>query len=158
MKDTPIVRAASAGDVERIHALLEIYAARKVVLPRPKEEILSAVGTFVVAEAAGEIRGCAAVRDFGGGLLEVRSLVVDPAFQGQGIGRAIVSGIVEGLRRDRGRWRLFALTLRPEFFRALGFREVPKAVFPEKIWSDCSKCAKRACCDETAVMLESDGY
>ena len=85
----------------------------------------------------------------------MRSLVVHPGAQRQGVGRIMLRAIVAELHRVRSVWRLFALTQRPEFFRSVGFREVPKALFPEKIWSDCAKCPKRQRCDEVAVLLDA---
>lgn len=154
MKNLLTVRAAAEADVSAIHRLLEIYAARAVVLSRSEEDIRFYLGNFVVAEIDGVVRGCAAVRDFGNNLLEVRSLVVEPGFQGKGIGRAMVEAIIAGLRirRRESGWRLFALTYQREFFEALGFEVVDRAKFPEKIWSDCSKCPKRDCCDEIAML------
>lgn len=149
------VRQAESGDVDAIFQLLELYAPSGIVLQRSKEDIALFLKNFRVAVFNGSVVGCAAVRDFGNDLLEVRSLVIHPDFQGRGIGGKIIRTIIDGLKQSRDSWRLFALTLRPEFFCALGFREVPKALFPEKIWSDCAKCAKRHCCDETAVLLDS---
>ncbi|MBQ9787309.1 MAG: GNAT family N-acetyltransferase [Lentisphaeria bacterium] len=156
MKNLLIVREAQISDVDRIFELLEIYSVKKVVLSRSRDDIALFIGNFVVAEYEGEVCGCAAVRDFGNDLLEIRSLVVAPELQGKGVGKAIIGMIVEKVKAHREYWRLFALTLQPEFFRTLGFREVPKALFPEKIWSDCSKCAKRDKCDEIALLLESE--
>ena len=31
---------------------------------------------------------------------------------------------------------------------------VNRELFPEKIWSDCAKCPKHSCCDETAMLIE----
>ena len=157
MKESLIIRKASAQDVESIHALLELYAPAGIVLSRSKEDINFFISNFTVAIYEDKVCGCAAVRDFGNDLLEVRSLVVAPGMQSKGIGKAMLKVIISNLNDERKYWRLFALTLRPDFFRSLGFREVPKSLFPEKIWSDCSKCAKRSCCDETALLLESDG-
>lgn len=156
MKETLVVRSAEIADVEAIFNLLEIYAASGVVLPRSKEDITFFLNNFTVAEYEGKVCGCTAVRDFSHDLLEVRSLVVMPGLQGKGIGKAMLRSVIDSLNAKRDYWRLFALTLRPDFFRSLGFREVPKSLFPEKIWSDCSKCSKRSCCDEIAVLLESD--
>jgi len=50
--------------------------------------------------------------------------------------------------------RIFALTMRPRLFQRLGFKVVDKELFPQKVWSDCSKCPKRDCCDEVAVSLD----
>ena len=156
MKNLLNIRDAVLEDVDQIFDLLEIYAAKHVVLSRSRDDIAFFIGNFVVAEYEGRVCGCAATRDFGNDLLEIRSLVVDPALQGRGVGRAIIDMIVNKLKSRRQNWRLFALTLRPDFFRAMGFREVPKALFPEKIWSDCSKCSKRDCCDEIALLLEAE--
>ncbi len=146
---------AEPRDIDSIFQLLELYAPSGIVLQRSKEDIGLFLKNFRVAASGGNIVGCAAVRDFGNDLLEVRSLVIHPDFQKQGIGGKIIRSIICDLQKHRASWRLFALTLRPDFFCAQGFREVPKALFPEKIWSDCAKCAKRHCCDEIAVLLDS---
>jgi amino-acid N-acetyltransferase len=150
------VRHAELSDVESIFNLLELYTAKGIVLSRSREDIALFISNFMVAEIDGIIHGCVALRDFGKDLLEVRSLVVSPQFQGKGIGKALVNAIVEDLKFSRPEWRLFTLTTTPEFFNSLGFREVPKSLFPEKIWSDCSKCAKRDCCDEVALLIEAE--
>ena len=156
MKNLLTVREAVESDVKTIFRLLEIYAAKAIVLSRSEEDIRFYLGNFVVAEIDGVVRGCAAVRDFGNDLLEVRSLVVEPGFQGKGIGRAMIEAIIAGLKIRRNHWRLFTLTYPVEFFKALGFAIVDRTLFPEKIWSDCSKCPKQACCDETAMLVEYD--
>ncbi len=154
MKNLLTVRAAGLEDVSSIHRLLELYAVKGIVLARSEEDIRFYLGNFVVAEVDDEVRGCVAVRDFGNDLLEVRSLVVEPGYQGKGIGRAMVEAVIAGLKVRRNRWRLFALTYQAEFFKSLGFKVVERDLFPEKIWADCAKCAKRDCCDETAMLLE----
>ncbi len=156
MKNLLTVREAAESDVKTIFRLLEIYAVKAIVLSRSEEDIRFYLGNFVVAEIDGVVRGCAAVRDFGNDLLEVRSLVVEPGFQGKGIGRAMIEAIIAGLKIRRNRWRLFTLTYQVEFFKALGFTIVDRTLFPEKIWSDCSKCPKQERCDETAMLIEYD--
>ena len=154
MNGSIIVRPACTSDVDAIFRLLELYTASGIVLKRSKEDITGYLANFIVAEKAGSVCGCCAARDFGHDLLEVRSLVVDPACQGMGIGKMMVNSIIDRLDRERENWRLFTLTLQVEFFRSLGFVVVDKEIFPEKIWSDCSKCPKYSCCDETALLLE----
>ena len=154
MKNLLTVREATEAHVKKIHELLVIYSKKAIVLARSEEDIRFYLGNFLVAEVGGTVRGCAAARDFGNGLLEVRSMVVEPEFQGKGIGRAMIEALIAGLRVKRKQFRLFALTYQVEFFKALGFQVVDRSLFPEKIWSDCAKCPKNDCCDETAMLIE----
>jgi len=55
---------------------------------------------------------------------------------------------VEELARKRGIFDVFALTLQPEFFAAIGYERVDRARYPEKIRRDCLACARRFACNE----------
>ena len=153
MKESLNVRAAELKDVDAVFELLEIYAPGGTVLRRSKEDIAFYIGNFMVAEYGNRVCACAALRDFGKDLLELRSVVVHPDLQGRGVGKTLVEALIAGLRVSREHWRLFTLTTTPAFFKTLGFVETVKEEFPEKIWSDCSKCAKLHCCDEVALMI-----
>ena len=154
MNSVVTIRPAQPDDVDAIFELLELYTASGIVLKRSKEDISGYLANFIVAVVNGSVCGCCAARDFGHDLLEVRSLVVSPVCQGKGVGRKLVSSIIDRLNKERRVWRLFTLTLQVDFFKSLGFSVVEKEIFPEKIWSDCSKCPKFNCCDETALFLE----
>jgi amino-acid N-acetyltransferase len=154
VKSLVTIREAVESDIEKIHELLTIYSKQAIVLERSEEDIRFYLGNFLVAEVGGVVRGCAAARDFGNDLLEVRSMVVEPEFQGKGIGRAMVEALIAGLRVRRPKFRLFSLTYQVKFFQSLGFKVVDRRLFPEKIWSDCAKCPKNQCCDETALLIE----
>ena len=147
---------ASDQDAHAIHALLEPYADDGIVLRRSVEDILAYIKNFRVACKGDRLCGCVAVRDFGNNLMEVRSLVIDRSLQGQGIGRILIEFIINQLysRYPDGNWSLFTLTGQPGFFQRLGFQIVSKEMFPQKIWSDCSKCKKQNCCDETALLFD----
>ena len=147
------VRRAELADVENIHGILQEYAAEGLLLPRTKEDLSRRIGNFRICEKDGFFAGCAALRDYGEGLYEVRSLAVKKAFRGTGLGSLLVAGILELLKKEKKSCRVFALTYRASFFCRLGFRIVSKELFPQKIWSDCSICPKAACCDETAVLI-----
>ena len=146
-------RPAQAEDAERIADMLVPYAREGLVLPRSAAEIRGHIASFLVAERGGQVLGCVALRDYGSGLQEVRSLVVSPEAAGHGIDTQLVDAAVE-LARTRGASRVFALTLRSHLFCRLGFIEVDKAMFPQKVWLDCARCRKRDQCDEVAVLLD----
>ena len=55
------------------------------------------------------------------------------------------------LARLRGIGEVFALTLAPEFFRAVGYSVVERTLYPEKIRRDCLRCPRRIRCDEVCV-------
>jgi epoxyqueuosine reductase len=56
-------------------------------------------GQLLMARHEGQAVGCVAVRQIGEGLCEMKRLFVQPAFQGQGIGRALAEAIIEEARR-----------------------------------------------------------
>lgn len=150
------VRMACPEDAVAIHSLLELYVADGTVLQRSVEDILLYIKNFRVAYRGDKLCGCVAVRDFGSKLMEVRSLVISPDMQGQGIGRILINFVLNQLFElyPDGKWSLFTLTKQPGFFHKMGFLTVSKEMFPQKIWSDCSKCKKKDCCDETALLFD----
>lgn len=150
-----VIRPADSGDPAPVAALLRPFAEKKIVLERNEEDIRFYLANFLIADACGEVVGCVAVRDFGNSLFEVRSLAVREDFQKHGVGAALINSAVERLqKRCPEGFRLFTLTLVPGFFERAGFVKVQKELFPEKIWSDCSKCPKLDVCDEVALLLE----
>jgi len=147
------IRPAQPADAEAIVGLLDPYVADGIVLPRTPAEVRAQAADFLVAQADGRVVGAVALRDYGNYLHEIRSLVVDPALAGQGLGSQLVSAAVE-LARQRGARRVFALTLRPRLFERLHFLLVDRDLFPQKVWADCSNCPKRCRCDEVAVAVD----
>lgn len=148
-----MITPADAVDAETIAALLDPYVATGIVLKRTPEDIRENIGNFLTAWRDLRLVGAVAVRDFGGGLNEIRSLVVHPDETGKGIGSALIKAAV-ALARRRGAGRVFALTLRPGVFQRQAFAQVDMDIFPEKVWSDCRNCPKRDCCDEVAMLLD----
>ena len=160
MNEFPVtVRPAAESDVHAIWELLEPYAQAGIVLRRSEEDILFYIKNFRIALSGDRVCGCVAVRDFGNNLLEVRSLVVSDEVQGRGVGRKLIEFVIGQLysQRPAGDWNLFTLTGQQVFFERMGFKVVEKERFPEKIWSDCSKCRKQHCCDEVALLFDHQG-
>lgn len=108
---------------------------------------------FFVIEIDRRVVAIGALEIFTEDLGEVRSLVVDAAYERRGFGRLIVQRIVAEAR-NIGLRRVMALTYVPEFFHKLGFKTVSMGSLPEKVWSVCVKCYKYNNCDEVAVLLE----
>ncbi len=145
------IRRARVGDVPRLYEMINYYAARGDMLPKTLDQLYNRVRTFNVAEADGEVVGCAALHVTWADLAEVVSLAVHPDFQGRGLGRRLVEPLFDEAR-ELGIPTLFTLTLQVGFFSRLGFREVPKLRLPHKIWQDCATCFKQDRCDEIAMV------
>ena len=116
MKDGIVIRAARSADVEGIVALINEYAAEKIMLARTPASVELTLQDFVVAsDARGRMLACGALKEYSPSLAEVASVAVSRDAHGQGLGRRIVQA-VEQLAERRGVEELFALTTTPAFF------------------------------------------
>lgn len=144
------IRNATIEDVERIHELINGYAELDKMLFASMSTIYENLQIFKVAELDGETVGCCALKVLWKDLAEIKSLAVDEAQFGKGIGRALVLGCVEKAK-ELGLKKIFTLTLEPDFFTKVGFALVQKDTLPMKVWSDCTECPKQDHCDEIAL-------
>jgi N-acetylglutamate synthase-like GNAT family acetyltransferase len=142
------VRRARPGDAVAISRLNNTFANEGQMLKRTPEMIALAIDDYVVVQnSAGTLLACGALKEYSPSVAEVAAIAVSKEAHGRGLGRAIV-GAVEALARKRGIFDLFALTLQPEFFAAIGYERVDRARYPEKIRRDCLGCARRFACNE----------
>jgi len=146
---TPQIRRALVGEADAISRLNNFFADQHVMLRRTAEMIATGIDDYIVAvDDHGRILACGALKEYSPSLAEVAAVAVAPDAQGLGLGRSIVNA-VETLARQRGIPEVFALTLEPKFFEALGYSRVDRARYPEKIRRDCIGCARRFACNET---------
>jgi amino-acid N-acetyltransferase len=149
-----IYRRARVADIYHIAALINGYAAERVMLPKTADAISMAIDDFIVAtDRHGRLLGCAALREYAPSLAEVASVAVARSAHGLGIGRQLVER-VEALGAARGITEVFALTTTTGFFEAMDYAVVERARFPEKICRDCVICPRRMACDEICVAKE----
>lgn len=152
-----MVRPARPTDVQGIATLVNEYAAEGLMLMRTPEEIALALHDYVVAvDERGRVLGSGALREYAPSLAEVSAIAVARDAHGRGVGRVIVEE-VERLARRRGIREVFALTLAPQFFEALGYVAVDRGIYPEKVRRDCGGCAKRFGCVEICMRRILDG-
>jgi amino-acid N-acetyltransferase len=149
------VRTAKIDDAKAIYSLISSYAERDKMLFRSMADIYENIQSFFVAEQDGLHAGCCALQVIWSDLAEIKSLAVAEAKIGSGVGKALVVAAVEGAR-DLGVKKVFALTLKPDFFGKMGFQVVNKDALPMKVWSDCARCPKQQNCDEIAVIRASE--
>ena len=139
------IRQAVAADARAIHALILYYAASGVLLPRSVEDVVSDIDTFLVCEQAHAIVGCLSLVEYHAGLAEIRSVAVEPARAGRGIGSRLVRQALEDAAMQ-GIARVLAVTAAPDFFVRLGFEAAGSAAMTEKVDRDCRGCKKAQGC------------
>ena len=152
------VRRARPWEADAISALNNTFANEALMLRRTPEMIALAIDDYVVVQASGgELLACGALKEYSPSVAEVAAIAVSREAHGKGLGRAIVRA-VEELACKRGIQDVFALTLQPEFFAAIGYERVDRARYPEKIRRDCLGCARRFACNEIcfAKSLSAD--
>lgn len=113
------IERATANDLPAVEALLTSAGL-------PLDGVGPAFRSGVVARDDGRIVGCAAVELYGPAAL-VRSVAVDPAARGLGLGSALVAA-VETLARDAGAQEAYLLTESAErWFPRFGYAPIPRA-------------------------------
>jgi N-acetylglutamate synthase-like GNAT family acetyltransferase len=143
-----VIRRACAGDAEAIARLIAVFADEALMLKRTPEMVSLAIDDYVVGVSRdGEIVACGALKEYSPSVAEVAAIAVSRTVHGCGVGKAIVRA-VEALAVKRGIYDVFALTLQPAFFGAIGYQRVDRARYPEKIRRDCLSCARRFACNE----------
>src|SRR5919204_791687 len=119
--DSIMLRGARRADIADIAALINGFASDWLMLPRSAESIALALGDFLVAtDDRGEVLACGALKEYSPSLAEISSLAVAREAHGQGLGRVVVQSLEE-IACAREIDELFALTLAPGFFQALGY-------------------------------------
>lgn len=147
MTDPVSIGDAREDDLPGIRRLLERNAL-------PTADLALSRPAFVVARTGDALLAAGGLETFGTtGLL--RSVVVDEARRGAGLGRALVEHI-ERAAADRGMTRLVLLTeTAREFFLGLGYADFPRDAAPEAVRGSAEF---RALCPQTAhCMLKRIG-
>ena len=151
-----MLRKARIGDVKTIHRMINHSSGKGEMLPRSLMDIYGSLRDFFIYfdESQQAIVGICAMNIIWENLAEVRSLRVEEEYRNKGIGKKLVEACIsEAITLQL--FRIFTLTIKPEFFKRLGFRQVDMSTLSEKIWSDCFRCSKYPdYCDEVAMIIE----
>lgn len=122
---TPLLRNATAADMQAIGDLLESNGL-------PTSDLASSGARFTVACEGERIIGAGAVQRFGKAAL-LRSVAVDPARRGKGLGRHIVKAL-ENQARAAGITQLVLLTQTArQFFEHQDYHPLDRARVPKAL-------------------------
>ncbi|PSK90886.1 N-acetylglutamate synthase [Murinocardiopsis flavida] len=139
--DTPItVRRARTRDVVHIRRLMDAFSTERRVLSKSTVNLYEDIQEFWVAESGGPgdpgtVVGCGALHVLWEDLAEVRTVAVDPAVQGRGVGHRIVGALLDAAR-ELGARRVFCLTFETAFFGRHGFREIQGTPVSTRVYEE----------------------
>lgn len=151
------IRKAASSDVESMQQLIQQFAEIGLMLPRTVKSLCEHLQSFTVAVDNGRVIGVAGLHILWKDLAEIRSLAVEPASHGHGIGRQIVRQLVQEAEQ-LGIAQVLSLTYQTQFFEKLDFHVVRKESLPHKVWKDCIYCKKFYHCDEVAMVYYTRYY
>jgi amino-acid N-acetyltransferase len=118
----------------------------------PLDGVREALGTFVVAEADGDLVGVAGLEICCDDAL-LRSVAVSPEWRSRGVGRALVTRAISDAEA-RGIRALYLLTTTAErYFPSFGFKKIERADVPEAVRA--TKEFTVACPASAAVMARN---
>lgn len=148
------VRRARTSDVVHIRRLVDTYSVDRRVLSKSTVNLYEDIQEFWVAEVDdgepsegpetgtggpnGERRrvvGCGALHVLWEDLAEVRTVAVDPAMRGFGVGDRIVTALLD-TARELGVSRVFCLTFETGFFAKHGFAPIQGTPVSARVYEE----------------------
>ena len=149
------IHSADGSHARRLHALIAAHLEEGRLLPRTLAEITVHADRFVIGLRGRKIVACAELAPLSQHVAEVRSLAVDKAERGNGVGTLLVDELRRRARRD-GFEKLCAFTHAPGYFIGMGFSIVPHLWLHEKIFTDCVTCPHFRRCGQYAMVVPLD--
>jgi amino-acid N-acetyltransferase len=126
------IRGINLDDLPEILRLMEPLMQMGILVRRSLEQIQEKIDDYAVFEIDGSIHACGALHDWGEAQGEIAAIASDPFYSDMGMGRQIVSYLIDKARKS-GMRRVFVLTTQThDWFERLGFREAPVESLPEQ--------------------------
>jgi amino-acid N-acetyltransferase len=119
------IRRARTGDVPALRRLLDAYVRDRILLDKATVTLYEDIQEFWVAERDEDanVVACGALHVMWEDLAEVRTLAVDQALRGRGVGNLLLGKLLQ-TARWLGVRRIFCLTFEVDFFDKHGFVEI----------------------------------
>ena len=114
------IRPGRSEDAPVVHALIQPFVVKALLLDRPIEEIERLTEHSVAAELDGELIGFSAVEIYSRKLAEIQCLAVKDGFHHAGVGKKLVAGCVD-IAREKNVIELMAISSSDAFLQSCGF-------------------------------------
>ncbi len=149
------VEKAKIPDIPQVHKLINYFADKGEMLPRPLSELYEGIRDLFVIRDGERVVACAALHVSWSDLAEIRSVAVAEGSQGKGLGDQLVVACLKEAA-ELGIKTVFCFTYQPDFFKRHKFVDIDKMELPRKVWTDCFRCPKFPNCDETALIYYAE--
>jgi len=144
---------AKLYDIPAMQNLVAKEVKDGIILQRGEDEVATNIRSYILAKDGDKIVGYGALHIHSMRLAEIRSLIVDIDYRGQNIGKEIVNFAISEAKELGVTQEVLVLTYLADFFKKIGFVEIPKESIPEhKIWADCIKCIHFPICNEISLV------
>jgi amino-acid N-acetyltransferase len=144
------IRPGTSADAPALFSLITANLEVGHLLPRTLEDLVQHAHRFLVVVDRGMVIGCGEIAPLSRTVAEIRSLVIDERYRGQGLGSRLIEAL-RRLARIEEFQTLCAFTHSPANFVRLGFSIVPHVWLPEKIAHDCHTCPLFRACGQYAM-------
>ncbi len=144
---------ARIQDVPQIHRLINYFADKDEMLPRPLSEIYENIRDYFVIRKGEQVIACAALHVMWSDLAEIKSVAVAEDSHRQGIGTRLMEACLKEVK-GLGIPTVFCLTYKPAFFEKFNFSQIDKMELPRKVWTECYRCPKFPDCGEVGLIYQ----
>ena len=135
-----LIEKAKIQDIPQIHQMVNYFADKGEMLPRPLSELYESIRDFFVVREGERVIACAALHVAWKDLAERRLEKFSNKAETGALGIPTV----------------FCFTYQPDYFKRHRFVDIDKAELPRKVWTDCYRCPKFPNCDEVALIYHSE--
>ncbi|MDR0331074.1 MAG: amino-acid N-acetyltransferase [Chitinispirillales bacterium] len=125
------IRPMTATDIPGVLSLMQPKVESGALVARNDHDLAEKLGDYAVYDVDGTLHACGALHIFPGRQGEIAAIVVDEKFASRGIGKKMISYLIEQATRA-GLKSVFVLTtLSADWFNQLGFVEAKVEELPE---------------------------
>lgn len=126
------IRSITHSDIPELLRLMQPAIEEGILVPRTTAELEEKAEDFYVYEVDGTIHGCGALHTFGDRQGELAAIVVDEIYANLGIGKRIISYLVERASHIKLKAVFVLTTQTSDWFSQIGFVEAAISDLPKE--------------------------
>jgi amino-acid N-acetyltransferase len=125
------IRPMNHADVPEVLQIMEPFAAKGTLVKRTVADLEEHLSDYAVYEVDGIIHGCGALHPYPGRQAEIAGIAVDELYESLGIGKKIVSYLLDKAAKLKIRQVFVLTTHTADWFSQLGFKKADVKILPK---------------------------